>query len=84
METVSTDARRYFWDARASDPVRVLPALGFIQQLYAVERESKGRDGSVRLALRIEQALPVLGRFRRWLDEQADVVLRERMGAGAT
>jgi hypothetical protein len=40
-----------------------------------VEREAKGRDAPVRLALRIEQALPVLGRFRRWLDEQADVVL---------
>jgi transposase len=68
-------ARRYFWDAKASDPSRALPALGFIQQLYAVEREAKGRDPAERLALRIERALPVLARVRRWLDEQADVVL---------
>ena len=35
-------ARRYFFDAKASDPARALPALGFIQQLYAVEREVEG------------------------------------------
>jgi transposase len=68
-------ARRYFWDAKASDPARALPALGFIQQLYAVEREAKGHDAETRRRLRQEQALPVLARFRRWLDEQADVVL---------
>ena len=37
-------ARRYFFHAKASDPARALPALGFIQQLYAVEREVKGAD----------------------------------------
>ena len=43
---------------------RALPALGFIQQLYAVEREAKGRDAETRRALRQEQARPVLARFR--------------------
>jgi len=68
-------ARRYFFDAKASDPARALPALGFIQQLYAVEREVKGADAETRRARRDEQARPVLARFRQWLDAQADLVL---------
>ncbi|MBI2526129.1 MAG: IS66 family transposase, partial [Candidatus Rokubacteria bacterium] len=68
-------ARRYFWDAKASDPARALLALGFIQQLYAVERAVKGADAETRRARRAEQAMPVLDRIRGWLDEQADVVL---------
>jgi transposase len=68
-------ARRYFWDAKASDPLRALPALAFIQQLYAVEREVKDVPAEIRRARRTEQALPVLARFRPWLDEQADRVL---------
>jgi transposase len=68
-------ARRYFFDAKASDPARALPALGFIQQLYAVERDVKGVDAEIRRAQRVDQARPVLTRFRQWLDAQADVVL---------
>ena len=68
-------ARRYFFDAKASDPARALPALGFIQQLYAVEREVKGADAETRRVRRGEQATPVLTRFRQWLDAQADIVL---------
>jgi transposase len=68
-------ARRYFFDAKASDPGRALPALGFIHDLYAVERAVKDLDAVARRAQRLEQALPVLTRFRRWLDEQADAVL---------
>ena len=43
-------ACRYFFDAKASDPARALPALGFIQQFYAVEREVKGADAETRRA----------------------------------
>ena len=68
-------ARRYFFDAKASDPARALPALGFIQQLYAVEREVKDADAETRRAQRAADAVPVLTRFRPWLDGQADVVL---------
>jgi len=45
-------ARRYFFDAKASDPARAPPALGFIQQLYAVEREVKDATAVVRRAPR--------------------------------
>jgi transposase len=68
-------APRYFWDAKASDPARGLPALAFIQQLYAVEAEAKGPDADTRRAHRQAQSLPILGRFKAWLDEQADRVL---------
>jgi len=49
-------ARRYFFDAKASDPARALPALGFIQQLHAVEREVKG--GTPRRAARGASSRP--------------------------
>jgi len=68
-------ARRYFWEAKASDPGRALPALGFIQQLYAVETTAKGLEAEARRAQRQAQALPVLARFKGWLDEQADRLL---------
>jgi transposase len=68
-------ARRYFWDAKAADAARALPALGFIQQLYRVETEARDLEPAARRARRHEQARPVLERFKRWLDEQADVVL---------
>jgi transposase len=68
-------ARRYFWDAKAADAARALPALGFIQQLYRVEADAKPLAVDARRALRIERAQPVLERFRSWLDEQADIVL---------
>lgn len=68
-------ARRYFWDAKAADAARALPALGFIQQLYRVEADAKALPADARRALRRERARPVLERFRPWLDEQADRVL---------
>ena len=68
-------ARRYFWDAKAADPARALPALGFIQQLYRVETEAKGLAPETRRARREEQSRPILDRFKQWLDDQADRVL---------
>jgi transposase len=68
-------ARRYFWEAKAADEARGLLALGFIQQLYRVETEAKDLAPAARCALRQTQAGPVLERFKRWLDEQADAVL---------
>jgi transposase len=68
-------ARRYFWEAKEVDAARALPALGFVQQLYAVEAEAKGLEAGARRARRHEQSQPVLERFKRWLDAHADVVL---------
>lgn len=68
-------ARRYFWEAKATDPARALPALSFIQQLYRVEAEVKGLDATARRARRHAEARPVLERFQRWLDDQVGGVL---------
>ena len=68
-------ARRYFWEAKEADALRALAALGVIQQLYRVEAEAKVLEAGARRALREAQAQPVLERFKRWLEEQANVVL---------
>jgi len=68
-------ARRYFWEAKEADALRALAALGVIQQLYRVEAEAKALEAGARRALREAQAQPVLERFKRWLDAQANVVL---------
>ena len=68
-------ARRYFWEAKATDAPRALIALGFIQQLYRVEAEAKPLDADARRARRQAEAGPVLERFKPWLDDQVGVVL---------
>jgi transposase len=68
-------ARRYFYNARDADAARALVALGFIRQLYAIEAATRLLDATARRALRGAQAVPILERFKTWLDEQADVVL---------
>jgi len=68
-------ARRYFWEAKATDAPRALTALGFIQQLYRVEAEAKGLDAAARRTRRQDQAGPVLERFKPWIEDQVGVVL---------
>jgi transposase len=68
-------ARRYFWEAKATDAPRALTALGLIQALYRVEAEAKELDADARRARRQAEARPLLERFRAWLDEQVGVVL---------
>ena len=65
-------ARRYFFDARLSDPGRSHDALARIRALYAVEREAKERKltGADLAAYRREHAGPVLAAFADWLAEQ--------------
>ncbi len=68
-------ARRYFWEAKATDAPRALTALGFIQQLYRVEADAKDVAAAARQARRQAEARPVLERVRLWLEEQVGVVL---------
>jgi transposase len=70
-------ARRYFFDARLSDPERSHDALARIRALYAVEREAKERKltGTDRAAYRQEHAGPVLAAFAGWLAAQQTRVL---------
>jgi transposase len=69
--------RRKFYDAQTTDESLATAALGFIGQLYGIEREARARglDAAGRLALRQERARPVVEDLRRWLDAQALVVL---------
>lgn len=50
-------------------------ALGFIRQLYAIEKSIKGEDPSQILKFRTEKSVPILATFHKWLEEQATVVL---------
>ena len=68
-------ARRYWFDAIKTDPVRAHHALGFIARLYEVERSCANCTPEQRHAARQTHALPVLAQFKTWLDEQAPRVL---------
>lgn len=70
-------ARRYFYESKGSDPVRSHVALGFIHELYEVEREAKEKalGPDAKAALRQERSKPVLAQFRTWLNDQSAAVL---------
>jgi transposase len=68
-------ARRKFVECQVSDAARVHTALGFIAQLYAIERETKEKSDSQRVVLRQIEAVPILERFHSWLMEQKRQVL---------
>jgi hypothetical protein len=70
-------ARRYFCDARLTDPERSHEALAHIRALYAVERDAKGNGltGVALAAYRQEHASPVLATFAAWLADQRPRVL---------
>lgn len=70
-------ARRYFFDAQTNDRVRAMTALAYIQKLYKIEKIAKKQSLTVeaRHALRQKEAVPVLKKFKVWLDEQWPRVL---------
>jgi len=70
-------ARRYFFDARLSDPERAHEALARIRALYAVERDAKEKEltGTALAAYRQEHASPILAAFVDWLADQRPRVL---------
>jgi transposase len=70
-------ARRYFFDARLTDPERAHEALARIRDLYVVERDAKekGLTGATLAAYRQERAGPVLATFAEWLAHQRPGVL---------
>jgi hypothetical protein len=54
-------ARRKFYEARGSDPLRSHQALAYYRQLYELERQ--------------DLAVPILSRFHHWLERQRPEVL---------
>lgn len=75
-------ARRKFYEARTSDAAASTQALAYIRLLYDVEDEAKRQfqqqgEGAerrslsaIRYALRQEFAVPLLDKFKEWLESQ--------------
>jgi transposase len=68
-------ARRKFYEARGSDALRAHQALAYYRQLYELERAAKDFRDDQRLQMRQDLAVPILGRFRTWLEAQRPEVL---------
>ena len=62
--------RRKFEAAKSNDPVRAAYALSFYRQLFDIEDDCGELADEERLARRREHSLPLMERFKSWLDEQ--------------
>lgn len=70
-------ARRYFFKALSTEPERARRALGYINGLFAAERELNGVSPQQRKALRADRHAALVGEFERWCDEESLKVLDE-------
>jgi transposase len=70
-------ARRKFYEAQTSDPMRSMILLAYIRLLYDVEREAREQhlDGAGRLALRQVRSRPILADIRAYLESERPKVL---------
>lgn len=63
-------ARRYFFDARTTDPIGAGEALILIRDIFLIEREIVDATPERRHAVRQERTRPAVERFRQWLESQ--------------
>jgi len=63
-------ARRKFYEALPNDKPRAEHALTQIGKLYDIERRAKEMDNERRLAIRRQEAMPVLESLGEWMKEQ--------------
>jgi transposase len=72
-----THCRRYWWEARHTDPRRAHEALGYIGRLYQLETEFEqaGLFGAALQAARAEHAQPILNQFESWMKREQPLVL---------
>ncbi|MEI8166771.1 MAG: IS66 family transposase, partial [Chloroflexales bacterium] len=68
-------ARRYFFEARESDPVRAHTAMARIGELYKIEARARELSADERRALRRQETVPRLEALRQWLGENDPQVL---------
>lgn len=70
-------ARREFEKALDNDKGRAETALGWIQQLYGVERRAREQNlaPARRKQLRLEHSLPIINQMGKWISGQAKQVL---------
>ena len=66
--------RRKFHEAIATTP-HAVTATAYILQLYRVEAAVKHATPEVRLAARQRHSVPIIERFKKWLDEQLKTAL---------
>ena len=70
-------ARRYFYKALMSDPERAKVALALIGQLFKIEQDLAKSPPASRLSARVVRSKPVVDRFFKWCDADADKVVDE-------
>ncbi|WP_437554775.1 IS66 family transposase [Sorangium sp. So ce367] len=75
--------RRRLFEAMSSDRERAMTALGFIHQLFAIDKATKDLAPGRRTEHRRSHAQPVLDAFRAWLDSEELLVLPRSPIAGA-
>jgi len=68
-------ARRKFYEALSNDEARAEHALTQIGKLYDIERRAKELEDEQRLAIRKQEAVPVLESLGKWMKEQYMEVL---------
>ena len=68
-------ARRKFYEARGSDAVRSHQALAYYGQLYEIERQARDWEETQRWQMRQDLAVPILEKFKSWLEAQRAEVL---------
>jgi len=68
-------ARRYFFEAKETDPERAMAALALIRRLYGVEDEVRMKSPEERVRLRREKARPILEEIGEWIDRESLRVL---------
>ena len=67
--------RRYYWFARETEPIHAHQAIAMIDQLFRVERRCRGKNPEARYAYRREHAIPIMERFREWMEDVAPYVV---------
>jgi hypothetical protein len=75
-------ARRKFFDAKA-DAVRSRIALGYIRELYEIEKRGRDLGEKERRDLRVAEAKPWLDTFKSWLDDEAKKIMPKSSIGGA-
>jgi transposase len=68
-------ARRKFYEARTSDALNAHLALAYYGQLYELERQAKDFSEAQKLQIRQDLSLPILEKFRAWIDKEYEKVL---------
>jgi transposase len=80
----SAHARRYWFKAKETDPVRAHHALGVFARLYQIERSCATMSDDERRCFRQQHALPIWHEFRKWIDSQRQWLPKSPIGQAAT